>query len=270
MNEQIIQSSEALEAVTRSEIDLAISTAKRFPREIERVKNEILSCATSSRETAESCFYHLPRSGKTIEGPSVRLAEIINYCWGNINSGFRIVANDGKKITAQAVAHDLERNNRVMAEVSRRITDSHDKLYTQDMQIMTGNAAGSIAWRNVIFKLIPNAVWIDIHDKIKLFIVGGAKKDDKEFLKRRVSLLERFAELGASEKDVCKLMKVNSAKDLDMDKCFKLYGVLTAIKEETTSVEEVFGIAPAKNETQDFGDDKPEEAKEIKDELELK
>lgn len=256
---QIIQSTEALEAITRSEIDIAIATAKRFPRELTKSRDEILQYATASRETAESCFYALPRAGKTVEGPSIRLAEIINHCWGNINSAVRIVGDDGKKITSQAVAHDLERNNRVLTEVSRSIVDKNGHTYSQDMRIVTGNAAGSIAWRNAIFRLIPNAVWIDIHAKIKEFIVGGAKKDDKEFTKRRVSLLERFSELGATEKDVCKLMKVNSAKDLDMEKCFKLYGVLTAIKEETTSVEEVFGIAPAKNESQDFSDDKAEE-----------
>jgi len=251
---EVINSVDALEAINRTEVDIAISTSKQYPRDLQKAKDEILACATTSRETAESCFYALPRGNKTIEGPSVRLAEIINYCYGNINSATRIVSNDGKKITSQAVAHDLERNNRVLTEVSRNIVDKKGQTYSQDMQIVTGNAAGSIAWRNAIFRLIPNAVWIDIQDKIKKFIAG----DGKEMLKRRDALLKKFDNLGVTTDDILKKLKLASIESIDTEVMIKLYGVLTAISEGTSSVEEVFGAAPPKTDSPDMQDDGPE------------
>lgn len=255
---EIIQSTEALEVMNRSEVDIAIATSKQYPRDLMKTKEEIYTCATASRETAEACFYALPRAGKTIEGPSVRLAEIINYCYGNINSAVRITANDGKKITAQAVAHDLERNNRVLTEVSRRIVDSRGKIYTQDMQIVTGNAAGSIAWRNAIFRLIPNAVWIDIQDRIKKFIVG----DGKEMIKRRDALLKRFGELGIKTEDILKKLNLASVESIDAEAMIKLFGVLTAINEGSSSTEDVFGVGTPKTDSEDLQDDTPEETRE--------
>ena len=265
---QIIESTEVLNTINTSEINVAVTTAKQYPRNMMKAKEEIYELATSSRETAESCFYALPRVGKTIEGPSVRLAEMINYCYGNINSAVRIVSNDGKKITAQAVAFDIERNNRILTEVSRRITDSKGQTYSQDMQIVTGNAAGSIAWRNAIFRLIPNAVWIDIQDRIKKFIVG----DGKEMLKRRDALLKKFENLGITEDQILKKLNLASVESIDTDIMIKLFGLLTAIGEGTTSVEEVFGTAPAKTDTEDMQDDAPEQpqGKDGQQELEMK
>jgi len=250
---QVISSVEALDVINRSELDVTIVTSKKFPRDLEKSRSDILKYATASRETAENCFYSIPRAGKTIEGPSVRLAEIINYCWGNINSGVRVIGNDGQKITAQAVAFDTERNNRITQEVSRNIVGKDGKTFTQDMQIVTGNAAGSIAWRNAIFRLIPNAVWIDIQDKIKKFIVG----DGKEMIKRRDSLLGKFNELGVKTEDVLKRLNLADVGSITPEIMIKLFGLLTAINEGSSSVEDAFGVAAPKSNTPDMEDDSP-------------
>ena len=256
-NLKVIESVEVLDTINTSEINIAVATAKQYPRNMMKAKDEIYQLATTSRDTAEACFYAIPRAGKTIEGPSVRLAEIINYCYGNINSAVRVVSNDGKKITSQAVAFDIERNNRIMVEVSRRITDKDGKTFTQDMQVVTGNAAGSIAWRNAIFRLIPNAVWIDIQDQIKKFIVG----DGKEMLKRRDSLIKKFNDMGITTEVLQKRMNLVDVKAINSDIMIKLFGVLTALNEGSSTVEDVFGITPAKTDSQDLEDDTPADGK---------
>ena len=262
-NLQIINSSEALETINRVEVDIAISTAKSYPRDIVKAKEEIFKLATSSMETAESCFYHLPRKDKDgndvdITGPSVRMAEIVVYCLGNINSAFRVVANDGKKITAQAVAHDLERNNRIMVEVSRNILTKKGYTFSEDMQIVTGNAAGGVAWRNANFKIIPNAVWIDIQERVQKFITG----DGKEFAKRRDVLLKKFETVhGVKTKDVLKRLNLASADMIDEKILIQLFGLDTALTEGTTSVEETFGPGPTKTDSKDLEDDKPADGK---------
>ena len=84
-----IQRAETLEALNRSEIDIQISTAKKFPRSVEQSTKRIMALATIDEETAQECFYSLRRgkgeSASAVEGPSVRLAEIVAASWGNLS-----------------------------------------------------------------------------------------------------------------------------------------------------------------------------------------
>ena len=50
----------ALEAITRGEIDCQISTAKKYPRSLTLFKERALAMATMDQETAESCIYVRP------------------------------------------------------------------------------------------------------------------------------------------------------------------------------------------------------------------
>lgn len=114
LRESPIEVVDPIEAIERANIDIQIATAKKYPRSLARVKNDILSTATLDEETAESCFYVLPargnEGGKPIQGASVRLAEIAVSCFGNIKAGARIISNDGNFVIAQGVCHDVEKN----------------------------------------------------------------------------------------------------------------------------------------------------------------
>ena len=50
-NTEVVQPS-AVEAITRGEIDIAISTARRYPRQLAAVKQSMMSFATLDEETA--------------------------------------------------------------------------------------------------------------------------------------------------------------------------------------------------------------------------
>lgn len=263
----VMKSTEALEAVTRQEIDITIATAKNYPREILKAREEILHYAKQSREVASSCFYALPRkdkSGKTttIEGPSVRFAEIVLNAFGNINAATRIVGNDGQKIIAQAVCHDLEKNVRIGVEVSRRITNRDGRPYSEDMQIVTGNAAAAIALRNAIFKVIPAALTTDLQNEIKQFALGTSK-EDKKFTERKQKIMTGFTNMTFSngekvqEAQVLDLVKTKSLKDVDIDRAFVLLGILNALNEGSATVDNTFGVAPPKGDSQDFDDNTP-------------
>ena len=115
-----VKSAEMLEAINRSEIDMQIATARRFPRDVEQAKKRIVSLACQDKNIAYNCFYHMERTERkqdehgqwrdtkvVIEGLSVRMAEIIATSWGNLRCASRIIGNDGKQITAQGVCHDL-------------------------------------------------------------------------------------------------------------------------------------------------------------------
>lgn len=252
MDKDIIQINQAdmLQAINRSEIDIQIATAKQYPRDITATLNKIATYATMDQETAEDCFYVLRRKGQggqdsVIEGLSIRMAEIIAGAWGNLRVATRIVGNDGKMITAQAMCHDLETNLAVCKEVKRRITDKYGKTYSEDMQVVTGNAAASIAFRNAVLAVIPKAITKRVINEVKKVALG--QSIDVETA--RQNCIANYAKRGVTEKMLCDYLGIRSVAEIDKEKLFELKATLTAINEGTTTVQETF-IIPAKEAQQ--------------------
>lgn len=246
MNEIIeIKQADIIQAVNRAEIDIQVATAKQYPRDINNTLNKIATYATMDKETAEDCFYVLRRKGSNgqdsvIEGLSVRMAEIIAGCWGNIRVQTRIVGNDGKMITAQAICHDLETNFAVSKEVKRRITDRNGRTFSEDMQVVTGNAAASIAFRNAVLAVIPKAVTKKVINEVKQVALGQAI----DLETARTNCLQNFAKAGVTEEMLLQYLGINSVAEIDKEAIFELRATWNAIKEGTTTVQESF-IAPA-------------------------
>ncbi len=68
----------------KATIDTQISTAKAYPRQLKRVIDNCIAIVTLDTETASTCTYSVPRSGKTVTGPTVHLAKILAQQFGNI------------------------------------------------------------------------------------------------------------------------------------------------------------------------------------------
>lgn len=231
-----VDNQQVLAALNRSEIDIQIATAHQFPRNLSQVLNNIETLATMDEETASSCFYTLRRQGKVIEGASVRMAEIVASSWGNLRVQSRIIGNDGKMITAQGVCHDLQSNLAVSAEVKRRITDKNGKTYSEDMQVITGNAAMAIAMRNAVFKVVPAALIKKAIDKAKMVSIGKSMTLETS----RANMLNYFAKIGVDEKKILDYLSIEKVEEIDIDMVVELRGLANAIKEGTTSVQEAF------------------------------
>ena len=235
-----VQQAEMLQAINRSEVDMQIATAKQYPRHIPTVLNQIATLATLDSETAEDCFYVLRRGGSNgsnaIEGLSVRMAEIIAGAWGNLRVQTRIIGNDGKTVTAQGVCHDLETNVAVSVEVKRRITDKNGRTFSEDMQVVTGNAASAIAFRNAVLKVVPKAVTKRVIADIKQVAMGQAL--DLETSRQR--MVEYFTKLGVNEKLLLEYLELTKREEIDKEQVFELRALANAIKEGTTSVQEAF------------------------------
>jgi CRISPR/Cas system-associated exonuclease Cas4 (RecB family) len=231
-----VSNAESLAALTRSEIDVQIATAKQYPRNLARVLGNIETLATMDEEVAGSCFYTLRRQGKVIEGPSVRRAEIIASSWGNLRVQARIIGNDGKMITAQGVCHDLESNYAVSLEVKRRITDKHGKTFSEDMQVVTGNAACAIAMRNALFKVVPAALVKKVIDKAKKVSLGESMTLETS----RAKMLQYFKTIGVEEKQILDYLSIEKVDEINIDMVVELRGLANAIKEGTTTAKEAF------------------------------
>lgn len=233
----------ALEAQERAQIDVQIATAHHYKRpDLSIIKAKMKSFATLDEETAEGCFYVLNRQGKEIRGPSARLAEIAISCFGNLRAASRIIANDGRTVTAQAVCHDLENNVSISIEVKRRITDKNGKTYSDDMQVTTGNAACSIALRNAAFKVIPMALIRPVYDAARATAIG----DVKTLASRREKAVETFGKMGIVKERVLDVVKKATVEDIDLAALETLLGIHTAIKDGDTSIDEAFPAIIAK------------------------
>lgn len=240
--------------INASEINQQIATAHRFPRSIATFRKQALERVTLSESIARECIYALPRDKKIIEGPSARFAEIIASAYRNMRCGARVVSDTGDFIVAQGVAHDLEANVAIAFEVQRRITDSKGKRYSMDMIGVTGNAASSIALRNAILKAVPKAFWSDIYAAAKKVIVG----DVKTLHERRATAMKELAVFGATEAQVLAVLGRAGVQDVTIDDLVVLAGILTALKEGDTTVEEAFPAASTSIRTPERKSEKAE------------
>lgn len=228
--------------MTSAEINMQIATAKRYPRSLSRFRTSLIAQATLTEKIAGACVYALPRAGKKIEGPSVRLAEMILAAYGNCRAGARIVAELDNFVVAQGVFLDLEHNAAVTMEVSRRIVDKNGKRFDVDMIGVTGAAACSIALRNAIFRAVPRALWWDAYLAACSTITGGRTT----LADKRKAALEAFRPFGVTENQIYAALGVVGAQDIGPEQLVTLAGFLTAITEEQRDPEELFPRAETK------------------------
>jgi hypothetical protein len=243
---EIIQPT-ALEALTRSEVDVQIATAKKYPRSVQNFKMQAESLATLDPQTAEECSYRLERrSGdgrvKVIDGPSIRLAEICASTYGNLRCAARIVGENERFITAQGTAYDLQSNVGYQVEVQRRITDRNGRRYSDDMVGVTANAACSIALRNAIFHIIPKAWVQQVREAAKKCALG----DQKTLPDRRDAAFAYFKSMGVTKDTLLKWLEKPSLEDVTLEDLDRLFGLKTAIKDGDTTVEQAFAEILAK------------------------
>lgn len=231
----------ALESITRAEIDIQISTAKRYPRSIAKFVSEAKTMVSIDPDLAAQCTYWLPArqgSSEQITGPSVRLSEIVAVCWGNLRVVGRITDDDGKFVTAQGVAIDLERNVGYSVEVRRGVVTKQGKRFGDDMIKVTCNAAIAIATRNAVFKCIPRA-FVNLIEEEAMRV---AKGDVKSLGTRTESALDWFRGKGVKEESVFLALGITGREDMTLDLLGKLNGMRTAVKDGTSSIDELFAV----------------------------
>jgi hypothetical protein len=234
--------------IARAELDTQISTAKAYPRKSPaQVLLHAVELATMDEATAQSCFYCLPRKDKEtglkkeIRGASIRLAEIIANSWGNLHAATRIVENDGKSITAEGVAWDLESNVKIAMQnkVSIWFGEKNGKGGYQanaDMQTMLSNAASAKALRNAIFKVVPKALVDRVLERAMSFSVG----DQKTINSKVADIVDKLVKMGIDKEAMLEYYECKTIGDITPEIYRSLIGIGTAVKEGYIQVENVF------------------------------
>jgi hypothetical protein len=222
--------------MTRGDVESQLDAAHKYPRSIKRVLAEATSIATLTEDIAARCIYTVPRGGKSLVGPSVRLAEIMMSAWGNMQVGARVVDATDTEVIAQGVAWDMEKNIRIVVEQRRSIVGRSGQRFNDDMIAVTGSAAASIALRNAIFRVIPRAYVEKVYESARDVSVGKATT----IADKRTKLFTRFAQLGVTADRVLARVGKPSIDDVDLTDIEVLVGLGTAIKDGSTTIEEAF------------------------------
>ena len=244
MSELLIKDTGVL---ARAELDTQIATAKAYPRPpLQTILNNAIEFATIDEATAQSCFYCLPRkekdgTKKEIRGGSIRLAEIVANSWWNIHASTRILENDGRHITTEGVAWDLQTNVKISMQnkISIRFGEKDGKGgYTAntDMQTVLSNASSAKALRNAIFKVIPKALVDRVLERAMSFSVG----DQKTVNAKVQEVMDKLVKMGLDKEKILAYYERSSIGEITAEDLKSLIGIGTAIKEGHIKIDEVF------------------------------
>lgn len=226
-------------ALSRTEIDASIATARAFPRSLRRAMDTMTTMATYNPMVAEACIYSLPRGGKQIRGPSIRFAEIIRHAWGNSRDGARVTFVDRieRNVECEAMFHDLETNISTSASVRRTIELKRGRQTIDlDMIQIAGAAGMSIARRNAILGGIPRFVWEPVMEAVERVIRG----DEKTLGERRDAAVSYWAKTGVPTERLLKAIERDSTEAITLDDLVTMTGWRTALKAGETSLDEIF------------------------------
>lgn len=243
-------STSVLGTLAKAELDVAITTARRFPRELTKFRSEVRSMCTVNEEVAEACLYSLERTDRDghrtdIDGPSIRMAEIVLSAWGNAQVVGRVIDEGKDFVVGQGVFRDLQRNVTVSKEVRRRITTREGRRYSADMIQVTSQAAVSIAIRNAIFGGIPGAFWNESYEAARSVAAGTLETLDK----RRTSALAYCAGKGIDAQRVFAYLGVAGLEDVDLDLLVKLRTRVAMLKNGEIRITEAFPAPEPEGET---------------------
>lgn len=259
-NSPAVIQTNAIERMASADRRSQIEVAKQFPRDLASCKRRATEMATADQGTAAGCFYSIPRGGSNIEGPSVRLAEIIASTWGNIRAGARVIDTDETHVIAEGAVWDLESNVAVSLEVRRKITDRNGKRFSDDMITVTGNAASSIAFRNAVFKTIPAAYVTPVYEAAKRAAIGEAST----IASTRRKAVAYALKFGVDNDALCAAFGRESVEDLTAEDLQAMRGRFNAIRDDEITVDEAFAPkGPPKEGRQSFARKRPETAPEV-------
>lgn len=229
--------------LARVELDQAVSTARAYPMhttnaQMAIIRDRVASLVMLDEETAHECVYALPRGGKPIKGPSIRLAEVVAQQYGNCKIGTRIkeVNKFEKYIEAEAIFMDLETGFQFSTTTRRKISDKSGRVYNDDMIVVTGNAAMSIARREAILKGIPKSIWNKAYQTAENVIAG----DIKTLAERREGAIRAFATWGITPDQIFASLEIGGMDEIGMDEIATLTAMFKAIKAGEQQVEDYF------------------------------
>ena len=221
--------------------------AKRFPRdEVQAYAMAIEACQRPAM--AEKAFYSFPRGGQTVEGPTIRFAEELARCWGNIDYGIKELSQDEGKSEMQAYAWDLETN----AQSVQNFTNPHQReqgkkmvTLTSQRDIYENNAnMATRRLRSRILAILPSWFVEDCIAECKKTLKGDNETPLTDRIKKMVV---QFAKYGVTQEQIEKRLK-KKIDTMNSDDFVEYVGIFNAIKNGESKISEWFESEPEATE----------------------
>lgn len=245
------------------EVKGQIFMARQFPRNIFQSEQRILdSCKRP--ELAKSAVYSYPRGGTKVEGPSIRLAEVLAQNWGNLSFGVKELEQKSGESIALAYAWDLETNVRqekvFTVPHSRKANGSIKKLEDpRDIYELVANN-GARRLRACILGIIPG----DIVDKALAECNKTLQGNNQGPLKDRISVaLKAFKDKYRVTQEMVETRFGYNAEAFTEYDYLELIKIFNSLKDGMSKVDDWFEKASKKdsksNLTEAFQDEKKTE-----------
>lgn len=170
--------------------------AKRFQRNQADAYQRVME-ACSRPGLAEEAMYAFSRGGSSVTGPSIRLAEELARCWGNIDYGLRELSRRLGESEMEAYAWDLETNTMTSQKFTvRHVRDTRagrqDLTDERDIYEIGANM-GARRLRARILAILPPDLVDAAVAKCRATLEG---KSDVPMADRIRALVDAFAGLG--------------------------------------------------------------------------
>lgn len=233
----------AMFQMERASIDIQIATAHAYPRSIDKFLSRAKALVAVDEETAQSCLYRRPvgkEGGKMVyaEGESIRMAEIVAACYGNLRAQVIIAEMNPTYVKAIGMAMDLESNYAVRAEVVESTVDRNGRPYSERMRVVAAKACQSKALRDAIFRVVSKSLCKSIVGVAKDVALGKGQTtgERRENVKKWLTLIHVPIER------VCEALGVPSIENMGDNEFLTLAGLKTAIKDGDITIDEAFPL----------------------------
>lgn len=212
-----------------AEVQAAMMIARMNPRDPVKAVDKILNACTRP-SLAETGLYQYSRGGSSVSGASIRLAETMAQCWGNIDYGFKEInrsvgADNVSYSEVVSFAWDLETNTRRHIQFRvRHWRDTKNGGYIvkdeRDIYEITANSAQRRV-RACILGVIPGDVEEAARNQCEVTLKTKADTSP-EAMKRMVEAFEDFnVTKGQIEKRIqCRLDAIKPAQVVSLKKIY--------------------------------------------------
>lgn len=240
--EQKSATSQAMMSRQAQEVQMAMYVAKNFPRDTYEAFQRIMK-ECERKLVAENAVYEYPRGGQKVQGPSIRLAEVIARNWGNIDYGIIELEQKEGESSMMAYAWDLETNTRqtkiFTVKHERQAKGKTNKLTdSRDVYELTANM-GTRRMRACILGIIPGDVVDAAVQKCNETLISGHKEPLEDRLRKAFEAFKK--EFGVTKEMIEESFKSNADAFTEHD-YVKLGRIYASIRDGIGKKEDYFNV----------------------------
>ena len=228
---------EASRAVAEAQGKLLI--AKKFPRnETKAFAKAIQSCQRPG--LASKAFYSYPRGKETVTGVTIRFAEELARCYGNLDYGIKELSNSDGQSEMQAYCWDLETNTMSLQNfTNKHIRESkygNTELKSQrDIYELNANM-GARRLRSRILAILPPDLVEECIQECRRTLAGD---NSTPIIDRINKMVVAFQKIGVSKEQLEKRLN-HTVESVTEEELVELTGIYNGIRTKETKVSEWF------------------------------